>query len=51
MDSKYCTIYIVRHGETDQNLNHLIQGQTDNKLNDTGRLQARNLAQKMKDIK
>lgn len=36
--------YIVRHGETDWNLENKIQGQTDTILNDNGRKQAEELA-------
>lgn len=48
--SNYCTIYIIRHGETDENLNHIIQGQYNSILNTTGKQQAKNAAEKLKDI-
>lgn len=32
-------LYVVRHGQTDFNLNHLMQGITDTDLNDRGRRQ------------
>jgi len=47
----YCTLYIVRHGETNENLNHVIQGQTDSSLNETGKQQAKNISEKLKNIK
>lgn len=38
-------VYLVRHGETDYNLNHLWQGQLDIPLNATGREQASKLGE------
>ncbi len=40
-------LYLVRHGETDWNLENKIQGQTDTLLNDNGRQQARELAERI----
>lgn len=44
-------IYFVRHGQTDYNLNKLRTGQRDIPLNDMGIAQAKNTAEKLKDIK
>ena len=43
-------LYIVRHGETDWNKMHKVQGQTDIPLNDYGRRLAEETAQGMKKI-
>lgn len=41
--------YYVRHGETDWNLEHRAQGQTDVPLNENGRLQATAIPAKIRD--
>ena len=41
-------IYLVRHGETNDNKNHIIQG--NKSINSTGRKQVKNTALKLKDI-
>lgn len=47
----YCTLYIVRHGETDWNINRIIQGHYhDTTLNANGETQAKELAKELKDI-
>jgi broad specificity phosphatase PhoE len=45
------TFYIVRHGETDWNVQRKLQGQTDIPLNENGEAQAKEVAKKFKDIK
>lgn len=47
----YCTLYLVRHGETEWNEKGLIQGHTDIPLNKTGEKQAKNLAKKLRAVK
>ncbi len=44
------SIYFTRHGQTDWNINMLIQGRIDVPLNEVGRKQAQDLAERMKDI-
>ncbi len=43
------TLYFVRHGETDWNAEGRMQGQQDIPLNDVGRLQARDVAEKLRE--
>lgn len=42
-------LYLIRHCQTDWNLSHKIQGMQDIPLNETGRQQARLIAEAMKD--
>lgn len=41
-------MYITRHGQTDWNIDHRLQGQSDIPLNDTGRAQARTCGEALK---
>ena len=41
-------LYIIRHGQTDMNLLHRMQGRTDTRLNEKGRQQAREAAKFLK---
>ena len=41
------TLYIVRHGQTDWNLEGRVQGDTDNPLNETGLSQARTVGEQL----
>lgn len=50
-DSQIKRLYIIRHGETDLNLNKIVQGRgVDADLNDTGRQQAEAFYQCYKDV-
>jgi broad specificity phosphatase PhoE len=44
-------LYIARHGETDWNVQHRLQGWTDRPLDETGRKQAADLADSLKGIR
>lgn len=46
----YCTFYIVRHGETDYNVQHIIQGHIDSNLTGKGIIQAQELARELRNI-
>lgn len=48
--SQPCTIYLVRHGETEWNVKKLLQGHSDSPLTETGLQQAENLAKKLDGI-
>ncbi len=50
-DNLFCTLYIVRHGETEWNVKNIIQGQSDSPLTEKGINQAKATAEKLKDIK
>ena len=46
----YCTVYLVRHGETDWNVAGKWQGHTDIPLNERGREQALDLRKKLEGV-
>ena len=43
-------IVLVRHAQTEDNFNHIMQGRKNNLLNDTGRRDSQKLREKLKDI-
>ena len=47
----YCTIYLVRHGETEWNVENRMQGHLDSALTENGIKQIEGTANKLKDIK
>lgn len=50
MKNKYCTFYVVRHGETEWNVKKLMQGHSNSPLTTNGIKQARETAKKMRNI-
>ena len=44
-------IYMIRHGQTEMSTRMLLQGRSDTPLNDTGIAQAREAAERLKDLK
>lgn len=48
---KLCTLYLIRHGETEWNAQHRIQGNSDSPLTETGIEQARRRAESLKHLK
>lgn len=49
MAASFGTLYFVRHGETDWNMQGRLQGSRDIPLNDHGRVQAGEIAQRLRD--
>lgn len=49
-DPKYCTFYIIRHGQTKLNLKKIIQGHKDSPLTEIGIQITQQHAKKLKDI-
>jgi len=45
-----CTLYLVRHGETEWNVKGITQGQTNSSLTENGIQQAKDTANELKDI-
>ena len=46
----FMNLYVVRHGQTDWNIERRLQGTSNVPLNDTGIKQAQNLAETLKNI-
>ena len=50
-NNNLCTLYLVRHGETEWNVKGITQGQTNSSLTENGKQQAQATADEFKDIK
>ena len=48
--NKMTTFYIVRHGQTEWNVDRIVQGHKDSELTASGRAQAKDVAEKFKEI-
>ena len=46
-----CTIYLVRHGESEANAKKIVQGQTDSSLTNDGKIQAAGVREALKDVR
>lgn len=46
----FSRLYLIRHGETEENKNSIVQGHLDTVLNEDGREQARIVAKALQDI-
>jgi len=51
ISENYCRIYITRHGQTEFNVKEIMQGQIDSPLTEEGKAQAKEFAEKFKNIK
>lgn len=49
--NQICTIYLARHGETESNLNKIVDGHFNAPLTETGKNQAKALGERLKKIK
>ena len=49
-EENYCTIYLVRHGETEWNKNHITMGQKDSPLTQDGIKQAEETAKELQNV-
>jgi len=50
MDSAYCTLYLVRHGETEWNVEDIVLGQSDSSLTQEGIRETEALAQALQGV-